>query len=82
MLKPIVSIIDIITSMEKLFPRIFSAPSLSFLPILIAAIGAPPLPISALNADIRVIIGNATPIPAMARSPLSSLPINILSTIL
>ncbi len=47
-----------------------------------AASGAPPIPIKALVAEISMIIGKATPIPAIAKSPSGNRPIKIRSTIL
>jgi len=78
----IVSVAAIINNTEKLLVIIFSASSLFFSPIFIAASGAPPIPTNAANADTKSTIGNATPIPAIATSPFSIRPINILSTIL
>ena len=77
-----VNMAAIINNEEKLLVIIFSASSLSFSPIFIAASGAPPIPTNAANADTKRTIGNATPIPAIATSPFCILPINILSTIL
>ena len=79
---PVVNITAMIRSIEKLLLIIFSASSLFFSPIFIAQSGAPPIPIKALNAEISISIGNATPTPAIANSPLSILPMNILSTML
>ena len=71
------------TSAEKQFPRIFSAPSLSFFPIKILALGAPPIPIRAAKADTIIIIGKQTPSPVNAAAPSPGMcPIYILSTIL
>ena len=78
-----VKTIEIIICKVKQLPNIFSAVSLSFLPINIEARGAPPLLINAANAETIIIKGRQTPTPVKAKSPISSIwPINILSTTL
>ena len=56
---------------EKQFPIIFCAVSLSFFPIYIAALGAPPEPANIANAFINISIGvnNPTPVNALAPMP-------------
>ena len=68
---------------EKQFPIIFCAVSLSFFPIYIAALGAPPEPANIANALISISIGVNNPTPVNALAPMSGIwPIYILSTIL
>ena len=55
------------------FPRIRSAPFMSFFPIQMAAWGAPPAPTRAAKAEIRMITGKVTPSPARARWPTSGI---------
>ena len=68
---------------EKQFPIIFCAVSLSFFPIYIAALGAPPEPANIANALISISIGVNNPTPVKAFAPIPGIwPIYILSTIL
>ena len=78
-----VKIIDIIICNDKQLPNIFSAVSLSFFPIKMDALGAPPELIKAAKAETIIINGKQTPTPVKAKSPISSIwPMNILSTTL
>ena len=64
-------------------PKIFSAFSLSPLPILIDARGAPPILTRAAKAEIHTITGIATPTPVKADGPIFFIcPMYILSIIL
>ena len=56
-------------SSEKLVPMIFSAVSLSLLPMEIAARGAPPLPAIMAKALISIRIGVNRPTPVSAEAP-------------
>ena len=67
------STIDIRIKNAVELPRIRSAPSWSFCPIQIDALGAPPMPTRAEKAEISKIIGNATPSPANAMEPVSGI---------
>ena len=60
---------DMTICMEKQPPSIFSAESLSPLPMDIDALGAPPALTNAANAEIIIIIGRHTPTPVSARLP-------------
>ena len=53
----------------KQLPSVFSADSWSFLPMKIDARGAPPVLMSAANAETIMIIGRHTPTPVSAREP-------------
>ena len=55
---------------EKQFAMIFSAVSLSFFPMNIAALGAPPEPDSIANAFINIKIGANKPTPVSAAAPI------------
>ena len=72
-----------ITSIKVQLPKIFSAAPLSFFPIIIEALGAPPIDTNAAKADIAIITGIVTPTPVKASEPILGIcPIYILSTIL
>lgn len=78
-----VSMTAVKISRVKQFPSIFSASWSFFLPIIIAARGAPPIPARAANAVMATTTGIATPTPVSASAPAPSMcPMNILSTML
>ena len=78
-----VSTADIIICMKKQPPRIFSAESLSPLPMDMDALGAPPALTNAAKAEIIMIIGRQTPTPVSARLPSTDIcPIYMRSTML
>ena len=54
----------------KQLPSVFSADSLSCFPIKIDALGAPPYPTRAANADTIMIRGMHTPTPVSAAAPI------------
>ena len=60
---------DIIKRKEKQEPRIFSASSLSPLPMAMEAFGAPPLATKDEKADTTIMMGKHTPTPVNARLP-------------
>ena len=64
-----VKITEIVICIAKQVPKIFSADSLSPLPIEIDALGAPPFPTNAANADTIKISGIQTPTPVRANAP-------------
>ena len=55
------------------FPRMRSASSWSPRPIIMAARGAPPIPVRAAKAEMTVISGKQTPMPVRARDPTSGI---------
>ena len=69
----IVRITEIIICNTKHPPNVLSADSTSFFPINIDALGAPPEPTSAANADTIIISGIHTPTPVKARLPTSGI---------
>jgi len=58
------------TNKVKQFPRSFSARSLSFFPIAMAARGAPPEPTSMAKAFSSIRIGVKSPTPVSAAAPI------------
>ena len=71
------------TSMVVQFPRIFSALSFSPFPIMMEALGAPPMLTRAAKAEIAMMSGMVTPTPVRASGPMSLIcPMYIRSTIL
>ena len=71
------------TSMVKQLPISSSALSRLPSPILIEASGAPPYPTSAANAEMTMMIGNASPTPVSATVPFPGIrPMYIRSTTL
>ena len=64
-------------------PNIFSAVSLSPFPIMMDALGAPPMLTNAAKAEMAIIRGMVTPTPVSALGPTSAIwPIYIRSTML
>ena len=78
-----VSTAAIRTSMVVQLPNIFSAVSLSPFPIMMDALGAPPMLTNAAKAEMAIIRGMVTPTPVSALGPTSAIwPIYIRSTML
>ena len=70
-------------SIAAQFPMILSASSFSPFPIIMEALGAPPILTNAANAEIHIITGIVTPTPVSALGPVCGIcPIYILSTML
>ena len=68
-----VKIREMMICMVKQFPRVCSAFEVSFLPIKMLALGAPPFPTRAAKADTTIISGIQTPTPVRARAPSSGI---------
>ena len=73
MLNPTVKTTAAHSSMVRELPRMRCASTLRFAPSWMAARGAPPCPAKAAKAEIRVMIGNVTPTPVRATSPISGM---------
>ena len=68
-----VSTTEIRICSTKQFPSVFSADTLSFFPIKMDALGAPPYPTRAANAETIMISGMHTPTPVSAAAPISGI---------
>ena len=68
-----VRMIEIMIWSMKQFPSVFSADSLSFFPMKIDALGAPPYPTRAAKAETIMISGIQTPTPVRAVAPISGI---------